>query len=234
MISNGDIDDRPIVAGGRVLRPSDLEHPEISGVTESMFIESGDSCPDTVSGFMSLFKVPLVDEHLRRLSIIDCENYTGVIKKTREVLTEMRGEVPPDTYLARGILGLKQYYAVALLDPANAHAISAELDPFWHAHILHSEQYERFCRDVVGEFMHHIPLDRDNQAQVENLRVLYDYTIEVLDRLFIKRDTKFWPSEVPDIKLICYHKGNVEVYPDVQSIRLYEPTARGRSVAFAS
>lgn len=178
-------------------------------------------------------QVRLQAEHIRRLQIIENEDYSGVIRKTREYFEETR--TPFDQmYLERGIRALKQYYAIALLDPANAHAVSIPVDPFWHAHILHTEQYATFCKGVVGEYMHHQPLDRDNNSQVENVKTLYDYTLEIMRKLFTDVDSDFWPEGNSDGLQICFHKGNQELYPDVQEFRLFEPDHRGRSYAFRS
>jgi len=176
-------------------------------------------------------KIHLQAEHIRRLQIIENEDYSGVVRKTHEYLEET-GVRFDQSYIDRGIHALKQYYAIALLDPANAHAVSIPVDPFWHAHILHTEQYHVFCGGVVGEYMHHQPLDRGNNAQVENVKTLYSYTLEIMQKLFGSVDSDFWPESGPDGLQICFHKGNQELYPDVQDIRLFEPDQRGRSYAF--
>lgn len=179
----------------------------------------------------TLIKVDLHDNHLSRIEVIDNEDYSGVIRKTSEYFREI-GKVVDEDYLLRGVMALKQYYAVALLDPANAHAVSVPVDPFWHSHILHTWQYSVFCQNVVGEYMHHQPLDRGNKKQVQNVSTLYDYTLEVLDKIFVHVDQDFWPTADSDGALICFHKGNVEIYSEVQPFRLFEPDNRGKSYAF--
>ena len=176
-------------------------------------------------------KKPLGAFHLERIRIIDEEDYGGVVRKVAEEGNKL-GVQYSEEYLQRGVHALKQYYAVALLDPANAHAISAEVDPFWHAHILHSKQYMDFCQSTVGEYMHHVPLDRDDPAQMVEIRRLYNYTIRVLRDIFITVDESMWPAEPTDMQLICWHKGNQEIYPTVQPYRIYEPTPEGRAVVF--
>jgi len=156
-----------------------------------------------------------------------------VIRKVREHFEEI-GRPVTEEYLQKGIIALKQYYAIALLDPANAHAVSAAVDPFWHAHILHTQEYMRFCEQVIGEYMHHQPLDRANAPQLENVRTLYGYTLEILEKLFGGIDEEFWSTDMSDAAMICFHKGNVEIYPQMQPIRLFEPVARGESKAFAA
>lgn len=169
-------------------------------------------------------------EMQKRLLRIDSEDFSGTIKKTKEYFDEINFSYDQE-YLENGIFALKQYYAVALLDPANAHAVSRPLDPFWHSHILHTEQYEEFCSQVVGEYMHHRPLDHDIRKHVAAVRRLYNYTNEVLPKLFNTIDKRFWPINVLDKDLICFHKGNQTIYLNVQKHRLFEPTQKGAEFA---
>lgn len=96
-----------------------------------------------------------------------------------------------------------------MLDPNNSHAISDTLDPFWHTHILFSRQYEYFCHEVVGIYMHHIPLDHDAKEQVDNVEALYDYTVnDAMRELFSFIDERFWPTKLPRERLVCLHYGS--------------------------
>lgn len=178
---------------------------------------------------LSLFSTLIVELHpeqKKRLAVIEMEDYSGVIRKTLEHFSEI-GFSAPDGYVERGIYALKQYYAVAMLDPANAHAVSRPVDPFWHAHVLHTEQYAEFCNRVVGEYMHHRPLNHGNKKHVAVIRRLYDYTLDVLPKLFSVVDGEFWLTGAPDEMLICWHKGNQEIYRALQPMRLFEPNSRG-------
>ena len=165
-------------------------------------------------------------EHLRRIAIIDDEDFDQVLTLVRKEFTK-EGRAVSDEYLARGIYALKQYYAIAMLDPANAHAVSVPVDPFWHAHILHTERYEIFCNAVVGEYMHHRPLNHASKTQVAVVRNLYGYTLEVLPKLFTNVEAEFWPQAHSDSALICKHRGNQEIYGALQPIRLFEPNPQG-------
>ncbi len=167
-------------------------------------------------------------EHTQRLQVIDLEDYTSIRRKVREMLAEDKILVSDD-YLDAGIAALKQYYAVALLDPANSHAISGQLDPFWHAHILHSAQYMAFCDKVVGRYMHHIPLDTTDVRKVENVGALYGYTQKVLGILFPNHlDARFWPTAPADLKLVCTHAND---YPLVNHLGLFPATPCGQEYA---
>jgi hypothetical protein len=182
--------------------------------------------PSKVPKLTDFLKAPVHQEQRERLSYIDREDYSRVCTKVQEYL-EIVGAPTAGYHLERGVFSLKQYYAVALLDPANAHALSRALDPFWHFHVLHTEQYTEFCQKVVGEYMHHRPLNRGNQEHMRAVRRLYEYTHEVLTKLFSKIDSEFWPAEIAEEDLICMHKGNQGIYLEIQKHRLFEPSSRG-------
>ena len=46
------------------------------------------------------------------------------------------------------------------------------IDEFWHAHILDTKAYERDCRDLFGEYLHHFPYfgmrGPDDRADLED------------------------------------------------------------------
>lgn len=178
-----------------------------------------------VPALFEVLHVGVRPELRERLAHIDLENYEGVAYKVEEALAEVGVQVS-SSYLVSGIFALKQYYAIALLDPANAHAISRSLDPFWHMHILHTEAYTAFCGRVMGEYMHHLPLDRRNPAHIASIRTLYNYTLEVLRKVFSLINPNFWPTTASDNDLICMHKGNQTIYSEVQPYRLFEPDSR--------
>lgn len=182
---------------------------------------------------VSQIALPTTANQKARLQRIDEEDFSLVMKKVREELALQNIQVTDD-YLIRGINALKQYYAIALLDPANAHAIPANLDPFWHMHILCTEQYFKFCNDVIGEYMHHMPLDRDDPAKVKNVSELYAYSLEMAPKLFHDPDRIFWAREFNQDDVICMHKGNQSIYLSIQKDRLFEPTPAGKTWAYAS
>lgn len=167
---------------------------------------------------------PLISnhEHLKRITQIDSIDFAAVGKKAKALASE-RGQVLSDEYVERGILALKQYYAVAVFDPANGHAVSPAVDLFWHAHMLFSSDYTKHTVEAVGEYMHHAPLDHDDPEQVEKARRLYAYTMEVFGKVFRRIDRKYWPEKLGDDQLICMHFGNSVMYLELQAHRLFEP-----------
>lgn len=183
---------------------------------------------DRIPSIWSVLAVEIPISLRARIDAIDAEDYFGVIRKVREHALETTGRDVSDEELRAGILALKQYYVVPVLDPANAHALSAALDPYWHAHILHTEAYMAFCERVVGGYMHHRPLDHASAHDVAGVRRLYAYTIRVFGVLFNKTDPRFWPQALQDKDLVCAHANDLRYQPD-SSLWFFEPSAEGKN-----
>lgn len=149
-------------------------------------------------------KVPLSRQQSAAVARIDVEDFSGTMRKVAEELEKMGERTTPE-FLAAGVLALKQYYLLPIIDPRNAHAVSDTIDPFWHAHILHTRQYAAFCDDVLGSFMHHEPLDHGRARDVAGVRFLYDYTREVMEKAFNYLDDRFYPVSLVDERLVCTH-----------------------------
>jgi hypothetical protein len=153
-------------------------------------------------------KAPLKEFHVERIERIDNEDFMGVKGKVKRDFLKAGIDVSEE-YIEEGILALKQYYAVALLDPKNKHAVSDMVDPFWHAHILHTADYMKFCDETYGQYVPHEPLDPDNQDEVAEVASLYAYTSRVYDELFSGTNEVLFPKELPDARLMCTHS---EIY----------------------
>jgi len=141
--------------------------------------------------------------HTERLKLIDEFDYSKVMRKAAEDLREKGVRVDRE-YLDGGIEALKQYYAVALLDPDNMHAVSEAVDPFWHSHILHTRDYMAYCQQIFGQFIHHSPLDRSDTRQVDRVQKLYAYTYSIYQQMFRRIDSAWWP-EPREARMICTH-----------------------------
>lgn len=147
---------------------------------------------------------PLTALQSSRVELIDLEDFSGVKRKVREELAK-QGIYATDEFLDEGVLALKQYYAVALLDPTAKHAVSDHIDPFWHAHILHTEQYIAFGESVFGQYVQHQPLDHADTAQVAHVAGLYAHTASVYPKLFTHINREFYPDVMPEARLLCAH-----------------------------
>jgi hypothetical protein len=61
--------------------------------------------------------------------------------------------------------GLRDWFQVCLV--ARGHFVSMPsrvVDDAWHAFILDTEVYERFCREAFGRFLHHKPVEKGRPA----------------------------------------------------------------------
>lgn len=53
----------------------------------------------------------------------------------------------------------RRFAKLLLEEPDVEFGISAELDEYWHAFILDTVRYHRFCEAVFGDYLHHVPGD---------------------------------------------------------------------------
>lgn len=171
--------------------------------------------------------LPLTAFHNERIAVIDAHDFSGVKRKTKEELAKT-GFYATDEYLDAGILALKQYYAIALLDGKNMHAVSDKVDPFWHAHLLHTKAYAQFCDDVVGEFMHHEPLDHAKIEDVRFVDELYRFTMGRYAACFAYIDPRFHPAQPESCELVCTHGGDIYA---VSAHALFDKEARAQQPA---
>ncbi|MFW9928918.1 MAG: glycine-rich domain-containing protein [Candidatus Thorarchaeota archaeon] len=82
---------------------------------------------------------------------------------------------------------------------------SKDIDDVWHAHILHTKDYIKFCNEVFGEYLHHTPgtgevQDKNNnkfpnlfeQTQELYKREFGDYIYSVRDKPLILRVQQYF------------------------------------------
>jgi hypothetical protein len=56
------------------------------------------------------------------------------------------------------------FIAASGQQPGQSLAPSKLVDYGWHAFILHTVDYARFCEQAVGRFVHHVPTDEDEKT----------------------------------------------------------------------
>jgi len=65
---------------------------------------------------------------------------------------------------------------------------SIDVDEVWHAHILHTEEYLAFCKQVFGGFLHHHPGHTDGKA----------VSAESYEAIFEQHTQRFYYEEFND------------------------------------
>lgn len=58
---------------------------------------------------------------------------------------------------AEAWLEFKRFVALYMIYEKPMGMISPHVDAVWHRFILYTREYTIFCREIVGEYMHHIP-----------------------------------------------------------------------------
>ena len=149
------------------------------------------------SPFINSVRVQFNYVHYLALQMIDMHNYTLIRKKVSQEHPDYSSD-----HLDTGILYLKRYYAIHILDPLNPPAMSRPVDPFWHTHVLYSEDYTNFCDKVFGEYLHHIPLLFEDKMAVAFVNDMYIHTRKRHAEIFGEPDETFIPT-APDRGNCC-------------------------------
>lgn len=145
---------------------------------------------------------------LARLEALDRADFgpvmRGALRKMQMVGMPLRLEN------AEAELALKQFYALSAANPeASSFAVSSVVDEYWHAHILDTAAYRRFCEKIYGGFMDHVPLDKDKTVDVLDVKALYRTTHSELTRLFgSSLVVKAFPPEPTDEVIVCVCQNN--------------------------
>ena len=136
-------------------------------------------------------KIAMTYEHYLALQMIDVHDFTHVKKKVAQ-----DHSITDHDYLDLGILYLKRYYAIHILDPLNPPAMSKPIDPFWHTHVLYSQDYMSFCDRIFGQYIHHVPLLFEDTVAVKFVSDMYFRTFKRHTDIFGEIDEKFFPNSV--------------------------------------
>lgn len=56
---------------------------------------------------------------------------------------------------------LKRFLAMCAIAPAAHYGMSGPVDDLWHTFIIFTREYERFCQEVAGRYIHHQPLSME-------------------------------------------------------------------------
>lgn len=85
----------------------------------------------------------------------------------------------------------QRYLALVLAYPEQILPISAQLDDFWHTHILFTKDYHAMCHQVCGRYIHHTPtMDKPDR---DNLATKYSDTLRLYTQEFGAPTSAFWP-----------------------------------------
>lgn len=80
---------------------------------------------------------------------------------------------------------LKQFLATSVAVDGDRVA-SKPVDNMWHTFILHTKDYEKFCEEYLGRFVHHVPNEHSSGSASITTRTL-------AERLFGPVYEDLWP-----------------------------------------
>ena len=67
--------------------------------------------------------------------------------------------------LSTAVCEYKKFIALCIICPnVGLGMCSADVDEIWHAHILYTMNYAKFCKAVAGRFLHHTPTSEEEKA----------------------------------------------------------------------
>ena len=78
----------------------------------------------------------------------------------------------------RNYLYLRKKYSDQALTP------SYEIDEAWHAHILHTREYTKFCHELFGYYLHHDPHIMGQKGDFHQLETSFELTQELHKKEF--------------------------------------------------
>lgn len=79
--------------------------------------------------------------------------------------------------------------------PGQSLAPSQLVDYAWHAFILHTVDYARFCERVVGAFVHHVPTDEDEDEETPDVAAATrERTLAAIAAAGYTIDEELWPD----------------------------------------
>ena len=75
-------------------------------------------------------------------------------------------------------LELKRFLALGALNPSKSYGMAGPVDELWHLFITYTREYARFCQDVAGHFIHHVPTDPNAKGDSRSYEsFLADYAL---------------------------------------------------------
>ncbi len=66
---------------------------------------------------------------------------------------------------------LKRYLYLCVASDPSLDMYSRDVDNLWHAFILHTPEYHKFCQEFAGRYIHHIPTRERDIPQSDEQRV---------------------------------------------------------------
>jgi hypothetical protein len=138
----------------------------------------------------------LLDKQLQRQLVKSITADPEFLSRFGHEIAEVQNE-----WAARVLDQAVGFMRLCSLDPDGQYTPSSTVDIGWHAFILHTRDYARFCQELAGWFIHHVPMgDEDKEAgHFDHAR-----TPKALRTHGIAVDDTLWPTSAECGGQKCY------------------------------
>ncbi|MFL6678584.1 MAG: TIGR04222 domain-containing membrane protein [Burkholderiaceae bacterium] len=110
---------------------------------------------------------------------------------------------------------------------------SDDVDQAWHLHITRTADYERFCREVLGRFLHHRPAESGPDEHARH-RAMYEATLSHYRRAFrAPAPLDVWPTLEQRFAPLPSPPGTIRLHGEFASTGVLTITALLTAVALA-
>lgn len=138
---------------------------------------------------------------------------------------------------------LKKWLILCAIKPENSYMLVGKVDKLWHTFVLFTRQYEIFCQEIAGHFIHHEPEIspfRDNQLRTKSEVIALEasYTKEERDSLnnslaktissdYSEKVVSGYSAFIEDYKAHFEEQPNFKIWPRITSQGTIERQANG-------
>jgi len=132
----------------------------------------------------------------------------------------------PESIVDEAILEYRKYMILLRIGFQELTMCSQEVDEVWHAHILFTQSYAKFCRQAFGGFVHHDPII--NLIPVAELHDVTEAFFGAYREMFGKPSQLWRNSNFSDNNLCQPRiKSKSLCQPTIKSAALCQPTIAG-------
>jgi hypothetical protein len=152
-------------------------------------------CPPTGSATKSELIARKVRDTYHKLKRWDFSR-TVAILVTHDGIEEALAKAMKDEYI--------RYIALVVNHLDEVLPISAQIDPFWHGHIINTNDYVAMCEHLGVDYIHHNPTVSPLERQ--SLQSAFDTTLVAYEAAFNKPSARWWPAN----SMVCGNNGERE------------------------
>lgn len=117
----------------------------------------------------------MVEQESQIKQFIQLHDFNSVIESLRYSLHWSDHEINAALQQYKNFLFLKWKYGSHYQLPP-----SVDIDEVWHAHILHTKDYDQFCKHIFGTFLHHHPSEERDKHARHQMQILFDQQTQTL------------------------------------------------------